>query len=35
MAVRIEENRLHGAASRFGGLDDAVAWTDRALTGLV
>jgi c-di-GMP phosphodiesterase len=35
MAIRIEENRLNGAASRFGGLDHAVAWTDRALTGLV
>jgi c-di-GMP phosphodiesterase len=35
MAVRIEENRLNGAASRFGGLDEAVAWTDRAVTGLV
>jgi EAL and modified HD-GYP domain-containing signal transduction protein len=35
MAVRIEEHRHNGAASRFGGLDEAVAWTDRALGGLV
>jgi EAL and modified HD-GYP domain-containing signal transduction protein len=33
MAVRVEQNR-RGVASRTTGLADALAWTDRAISGL-